>query len=447
MSVKTHGNGTIDPTGPTKPRVCLMGASLETGNMGVSALALSLIKNILKVRPDASISLLVGNKIPLIRNVDVSGKKVPVNVINYRLSPRAKISEHLVWILALAILHRLLPFQSIRERIIHSNAWLRELHEATFIGDIHGGDSFSDIYGFVRFFWEALPDMIVFLMQRDLVLLPQTFGPYRSSISRYLASFIITRSRIITVRDRTGVDFVKKMLGKQASKDKVTFCPDVAFTLDSRATIAPMIHPPIDGECISSLIGININGLLYNGGYNRGNMFALQFDYRSFISHMVTTILDRTSSDILLIPHTYGTPGSINNDLDASEDVIKSIPTKDIGRIHLLAERCDPPTLKYHIRKCNFFVGSRMHACIAAISQGVPAVAVAYSAKFKGVFASVGVGEYVADAHQLKMAEVVEKVLLCYHHRDRLRHLLERQMTIVSSQIEDTFKYLFALPG
>ena len=39
--------------------VCLMGASLETGNMGVSALAVSLVRNILEVRPDASISFLI----------------------------------------------------------------------------------------------------------------------------------------------------------------------------------------------------------------------------------------------------------------------------------------------------------------------------------------------------------------------------------------------------
>ena len=42
------------------------------------------------------------------------------------------------------------------------------------------------------------------------------------------------------------------------------------------------------------------------------------------------------------------------------------------------------------IGQCDFFIGSRMHACIAALSQGVPCVGVAYSMKFAGVFDTVG---------------------------------------------------------
>jgi polysaccharide pyruvyl transferase WcaK-like protein len=38
-----------------------------------------------------------------------------------------------------------------------------------------------------------------------------------------------------------------------------------------------------------------------------------------------------------------------------------------------------------------------MHACIGAISQYVPALGMAYSGKFKGVFDSVGVGDAIID--------------------------------------------------
>ena len=36
-----------------------------------------------------------------------------------------------------------------------------------------------------------------------------------------------------------------------------------------------------------------------------------------------------------------------------------------------------------------------MHACIAALSHGIPTTAVAYSKKFIGFFDSVGLGDYV----------------------------------------------------
>ena len=46
--------------------------------------------------------------------------------------------------------------------------------------------------------------------------------------------------------------------------------------------------------------------------------------------------------------------------------------------------------MKYLIGQCDFFVGSRMHSCIAAVSQCVPAVSIAYSDKFIGVMATLG---------------------------------------------------------
>ena len=42
---------------------------------------------------------------------------------------------------------------------------------------------------------------------------------------------------------------------------------------------------------------------------------------------------------------------------------------------------------KSHISGMDFFIGSRMHACIAAYSSGVPVFPLGYSRKFTGLFA------------------------------------------------------------
>src|SRR3990172_9724269 len=145
-------------------KVCFMGASFETGNRGVSALAASFIANVLKIKPDAEISILIGNRMPKLIEYNLSGRKARINVINYRLSPRANIQEHLFWILLLAVLQRIIPFKFIRDRLVRSNAWLHALKNAGFVGNIHGGDSFSDIYGVKLFIINILEDIIALLM-------------------------------------------------------------------------------------------------------------------------------------------------------------------------------------------------------------------------------------------------------------------------------------------
>jgi hypothetical protein len=56
-------------------------------------------------------------------------------------------------------------------------------------------------------------------------------------------------------------------------------------------------------------------------------------------------------------------------------------------------------------------------ARIAALSQYVPTVGVAYSDKFKGVFESVGAGHTVIDARVVDSGSAIEKVRSLYRNR------------------------------
>jgi hypothetical protein len=111
--------------------VCIFGASFNTNNMGVSALAASLVKNIVGVHPDANISFLIGNKCGGKQEIKIKEKIIEINIVNYRLSPKAHIQEHLFCILFLAILWRILPFSNVRNKIICSNkiySWFNSVH-------------------------------------------------------------------------------------------------------------------------------------------------------------------------------------------------------------------------------------------------------------------------------------------------------------------------------
>jgi polysaccharide pyruvyl transferase WcaK-like protein len=83
-----------------------------------------------------------------------------------------------------------------------------------------------------------------------------------------------------------------------------------------------------------------------------------------------------------------------------------------------------------------------MHACIAALSQGIPAVGIAYSGKFQGVFESVGVGDCVADARRCREDELLEKVSSAYQRRGQIRENLQETVPRAQRAILDMFKAL-----
>src|SRR5207237_1233931 len=99
-----------------------------------------------------------------------------------------------------------------------------------------------------------------------------------------------------------------------------------------------------------------------------------------------------------------------------------SFPT----RLFYVKAPYDEMQIKSIMAKCDLFVGARMHACIGALSQMVPAVGMAYSDKFVGVFDSLGLGEGVADLRALSAGEILEVIDRMLDARQALSGTLER---------------------
>ena len=76
-----------------------------------------------------------------------------------------------------------------------------------------------------------------------------------------------------------------------------------------------------------------------------------------------------------------------------------------------------------------------MHACIAALSQSIPAVGIAYSKKFQGVFESIGLGNCVADAFQCSKDELLSTVTTVFENREQMRKHLDEIMPGVKTNI------------
>jgi polysaccharide pyruvyl transferase WcaK-like protein len=408
--------------------VCILGASLTTGNMGVSALAASLVKLMLTARPDASITFFIAERSSKPQVIELSGKKISIKVANIRRSLKSNTGEHILVIFLLALLYKIIPVQAFRNIIIKYNSRLKIIAEADFIGDVRGGDSFSDIYGVMGFISGSIPTIITLFLGKKLVLLPQTYGPYKSSISRRVARYILNHAHIILSRDRESMDFVKEILGSKNRNKQIIFCPDVAFSLDSIIPKDGVIPSFLHTGSANPVIGLNINGLLYNGGYTRNNMFNLRMDYKLFVHQLSEAILKKTNANLLLIPHTFAAHGHVESDSDACAEVFTALSPVYEGRIQMITGEHDQHAIKGIIGRCDFFIGSRMHACIAALSQKIPTAAVAYSKKFKGVFDSIDVGNLVIDAREAETQEAVDMIIAIFADRARIEKILQVQI-------------------
>ena len=424
-------------------RIGIMGTSVTSGNRGVLALGVSLVNLCCEAAREAEIVLLLSHSDHRPVSFQVAGRVREIPVVPCRLSPRSRRQDHLVWIMAMSLLYRCLPIPSVRRLIADSTPWIGAVASAEVVGDVRGGDSFSDIYGMGRFLLGFLMAWSVILVRGDMVQFPQTYGPFKSPLARWLARFLLRRSSVVIARDERSRSVARELLGKGY---EVYLSPDVAFSLAVTRPANIALDPPSTAPFLGRVIGLNVNGLMYHGGYTRDNMFGLKLNYATFLTELVTSLLSEHDGEIWLVPHTFAPPGNVESDQEASRRLRESLPPTLQARVRIVAAEYDQHEIKGVIGGCEFFIGSRMHACIAALSQGVPCVGVAYSMKFEGVFESVGMGEWVVDGRDVPNAQAIARIVELYRRRDDVRETLSRRAEEARKNLRTVFRRVFAKP-
>jgi colanic acid/amylovoran biosynthesis protein len=398
-----------------RTRVLLMGAGFGTNNMGVGALAAGALRCLQAHSSDPSISFLDYGTTTSTQAINADGTVLEIPVVAMRFSKKLYLSNNIVVLLLLAILLRVLPSQKLRNLVSEKNVCLRNILEADIALALSGGDSFSDIYGLGRFTYVCLPQLLVLLLNKKLILLPQTLGPFTGVFPRAVARMIIRRANRVYSRDLQGVEHMRKLLAEAFDGDRYRFCYDLGFVLEPRnpkvISIAGLDQPYSRCE---NVVGLNVSGLLWSSNHN---IFGFQQSYRGLVRAVIDHMIVNKHVTLLLVSHVFGDQPGSESDLLACKQVYEELGRRYPGRLGIVQSTLDQSEVKAVIGKCDFFIGSRMHACIASLSQHVPVVAVAYSDKFIGVLETVGVGCLVADFRKQNNDEIIAVIDAAYEDR------------------------------
>lgn len=428
---------TVRSTGPVRPlRVCLVGAPEDTDNLGVTALSHAIIVGLAARMP--SLDLTVFDNGFGVRWADGpwSHGGLRYRQVGFRLSRRFYRPESLTRVRASAMLGGL------------GNPAARAIEMADAVLDISGGDSFADLYGGRRYRMITEPKRLVLARGRPLVLLPQTYGPFSNTTTEATATRILEAATMAWARDQDSYSQLQTMLGESFDPARHRRGVDVAFRLPPTPA-ADRLDTRLRGWLAEGratpTMGLNVSGLLYNDPVGDGARFGLRVSYPGMIRALVRRLLDETDANIVLVPHVLGS--SRESDEAAAVDVLARVPQADRSRVALAPAYALPGQAKWLIGKLDWFCGTRMHATIAALSSGVPSAAIAYSYKTRGVFASCGLGEEVADARGLGEREVVARLLDSWWRRGQVRetlaahlpgalHCADEQMDVVVNRVD-----------
>jgi len=405
--------------------------------MGVGALASGTITSILRAFPRAQIFLFDYGKKPVTYQVRDQERSITVQLVNIRFSWKFFLKNNIALLLLIALCVKLIPSRKFQRKMLSANNCLKHVIGADLIASIAGGDSFSDIYGLPRLLYVGLPQLLVLASGKPLVLLPQTIGPFQTMLGRTIGRYILNRAEQIYTRDKESLEQITQLLGRKPENARQAY--DMGFALEA-------FPPPIEaqarlqrGGADGLLLGLNVSGLLYQGGYTGRNQFGLKSDYRDLVRRLIEILIEKHNLRVLLVPHVFCESKGSEGDNLACQELVEELDAKYDGRLSAVQGPFDQHQIKWMIGQCDFFIGSRMHACIAALSQCVPAVGLAYSRKFVGVLNAIGGGARVVDLRQADVGEVLNAVAGALAEREALRSELKVRIPAIRESVLNLF--------
>ncbi|MDR1442372.1 MAG: polysaccharide pyruvyl transferase family protein [Bifidobacteriaceae bacterium] len=226
--------------------------------------------------------------------------------------------------------------------------------------DSGAGDSFADTYGLRRMLVMAYTQQKAVKLGLPLVLGPQTIGPFRSSLARRAARATMARATAVLARDPVS--------GRCAARLGATpiDSTDLVFGL-------PQVSPARNRDVM-----INVSGLLWNGSA-RVSFTQYRQALLALAAHLI-----KDGRKVTLFAHVLDNP-SADNDVPA----VRQLNHQLGGETEILIPK-SLNQVRSAIAGANIVIGARMHACLNALSLGVPAIAWAYSRKFSPLMSSLG---------------------------------------------------------
>jgi colanic acid/amylovoran biosynthesis protein len=237
--------------------------------------------------------------------------------------------------------------------------------------------------------------LLALLMGKPLVLLPQSIGPLHDDLQRRLTRWLVRGARLTFVREGESL----RLLERLGCAERALLAPDMAFGMASgsaqaAARLLEPLLPPEHGPLVG-MTALNWSGQNYT--------FGGQADYEQALLGCVDALTARGAT-VVIFTQCAGPS-------DSEDDRVVS------ARLHAQAARPDqvvhidrplpPDLLQAAYGRMDYFIGTRMHSVILALNAGVPALAVGYLHKTRGVLGDLGLAERCLDITGVSADELV----------------------------------------
>ncbi|MCF7859946.1 MAG: polysaccharide pyruvyl transferase family protein [Candidatus Cloacimonetes bacterium] len=352
----------------------------RTGNRGAVAMLESAIDNLTLEPNNNCINVFTvyphdDRKLPKQKYVEIFNG-TPQNLV-FKLIP-------------LALIFRMLHFIPKIEKIL--GAEFNALNSSKLVLLI-GGTTFSDAQ-IVKIIYNVICALPAIILNKRTMMYSQTIGPFNKKFNLHLAKWTLSKIDFVVPRGRGSFENLKKI-----GINRCDYFADSAFSLIISSQIKETIRKEYELICKSNqkIVGISINSIVES----KSSEYGIPHNqiWQNFIDYLLNE-----GYFVLIIPHSIrkNSLKKHNNDLITVKQIMENIDKSKSYKIIDNDYNCKE--LRELVGICDYYIASRFHSMISALSNSVPVFVVGWGfQKYYEVMTEFELSEYCYDAKELKL--------------------------------------------
>jgi polysaccharide pyruvyl transferase WcaK-like protein len=296
---------------------------------------------------------------------------------------------------------------------------IKELIESDIVIDV-SGTTFTD-EKLVKVLFNVACLLPGILLQKRVIKYSQTMGPFKHPFNRGVAKLILPKLELIVARGRYSENNLKELGLKNC-----TYCADAAFSMDMSdkniATFMESEFKNIINATDKKIVGISPNSIVEKyckqNGINHADIFG------KFINYLIDK-----EFFVILIPHSYRpyTKMRHNNDALTIKEICNYI--EDKNSFYAVKKDYDCKQLRGLIGMTDYYVASRFHSMISALSTGVPVLVFGWGKqKYLEVMKEFELEDYTFDYQDLNVDKMIEQFEKIIQNRELVKEKISRNL-------------------
>ena len=325
----------------------------------------------------------------------------------------------------------------VNVRMLIRGRKIAEFLQAELVVDF-SGDTFGSMGHALHLLKHAMELGTACNLGKAVIMYAQSPGPFPGVLRRLLASLVFHRMAVVTVRDPVTYTALQKYDPRVTAVR--TACPAHLLTPASPSQVRTILRQEHIEPDRGALIGLTLTGWNFASKLTSSAKYKPRRTEQEIapVFDVARFVLEKLGATLVLVPHVYRT--------DSAGGFIPGPDSKVTQQLYqMIRERIDSPKvalvsgiyssaeIKGLIGQFDLHISGRLHAGVAALSQGVPTVFIAYGPKFYGFARLVGQESYVSNAlgGTIDGRDLVEKVRAAWEQRDQIRRELKQGMPLV----------------